>query len=105
MEVRFGRLRRGARELGNDDQLSLAGFDGLNDLAAEEAGIGANRDLTDDGNLGKASRQQGQTHPPRQTASGGWGTRRPWTVRTGNSEQGSRFEVVAGRELEVDAAP
>ena len=105
MEVRFGRLRRGARELGNDDQLSLAGFDDLNNLAAEEAGIGANRDLTDGGNLGKASRQQGQTHPPRQTASGGRGTRRPWTVRTGNSEQGSRFEVAAGRELEVDAAP
>jgi len=74
MEVRFGRLRRRARELGNDDQLSLAGFDGLNDLAAEETGIGTNRDLTDVwGDLGKAGRQQGQTHPPRQTASGRMG--------------------------------
>src|SRR3989442_8278421 len=64
----------GARELGDDDHLPLAGFDGLNDVAAEEAGIGANRDLTDVcGDLGKAGRQQGQTHSPRQTASGGMG--------------------------------
>jgi len=54
----------GARELGDDDHLPLAGFDGLNDVAAEEAGIGANRDLTDVcGDLGKAGRQQGQTDP------------------------------------------
>ena len=93
MEVRFGRLRRGARELGNDDQLSLAGFDGLNNLAAEEAGIGANRDLTDGGNLGKASRQQGQTHPPRQTASGRMGhpptvDGKNWQLRAGELVRG-----------------
>ena len=88
--------------MGDDDHLPLAGFDGLNDVAAEEAGIGANRDLTDVcGDLGKAGRQQGQTHSPRQTASGRMG--HPPTVggKNGNSEQGSRFEVAAGRELEA----
>jgi len=47
--------------LGDDDHLPLAGFDGLNDLAAEETGIGTNRDLTDLwGDLGETGRQQGQ---------------------------------------------